>query len=307
MSRCLSRIVPVVLSVVALLAVAPAAALAVAAPLASTASGAYAPSDAAAGTDTTITLPSGRSYVLFTPSRRASHPGVVVALHWFSGNAAQMEAHSDLDLGAAATGSYVAYPESGVGAWNAGTCCGTAAADRTDDVGFLDQVLTDAEARGRVAEGRVLMTGFSNGGFMTYAYACAHPTRLAMIVPVAATDVSGCSSAVSTLAVHGALDTSVPWAGLANPPAPLGGSFPSVPSVVGGQAWANGCTGGFSQSASPGRTTFNALGCPPGKTVMLFLITAMGHWWPVGAADQALYGGADATQLVWSAAMGTWG
>lgn len=109
----------------------------------------------------------------------------------------------------------MAYPESGSGSWNAGQCCAPATTSKTDDVAFLDAVLDDALTRTGVAEGRVVMTGYSNGGMMAYRYSCERPRRDPLVVPDAATNLAVCSRTdpVSVVAVHGALDTTVPWAG----------------------------------------------------------------------------------------------
>jgi len=51
--------------------------------------------------------------------------------------------------------------------WNAPSCCGEAKANKLDDFGFLDAVVTDAAASLPVARGALFGSGFSNGGFVT--------------------------------------------------------------------------------------------------------------------------------------------
>jgi polyhydroxybutyrate depolymerase len=70
--------------------------------------------------------------------------------------------------------------------WNAGHCCGKAAADKTDDVGFLTQVIEDAGARLAVDRGRIYMTGFSNGGMMVHRFAAERGDLLSAAAPLAA-------------------------------------------------------------------------------------------------------------------------
>lgn len=275
----------------------------------STATSPVAAPNSAAGTDITVTLPEGRSYILFRPAKPSARPGLVVALHHYAGNAAGFELHTNLDAGAGNTGNYVAYPESGQQSWNAGACCASALANQTDDVTFLDHVIDDVQARTGVAEGRVAMTGFSNGGMMSYRYSCERPTRAPLIIPDGATAVTSCNrtAPVSVVAVHGALDTAVPWAGgTSTSPVLTGVSVPSIPSVIGGAAALDHCTGGFVQDKTPrGQDRWTAQGCPANVMVSVIRSAALAHYWPTGSADVATYG-VDTSSIVWSMAAGRW-
>ena len=303
-----SRLLLPLVAVAALL-VAPQAGRATAAVPASSSTAPVAAPDLAAGTDITVTLPSGRSYILFRPTRPNARPGLVVSLHHRTGNALGTEAHTNLDAGAGTTGNYVAYPESGSGSWNAGQCCTPASSSGVDDVAFLDQLLDDALARTGVAEGRVAMAGFSNGGMMSYRYSCERPARVSMIFPDGATNVAGCArtTPVSVFHVHGALDLTVPWlGGVSSSTALLGVKLPSVLSVIGGSAALDRCTGGFVQDKTPkGADRWTAQGCPTGIQVVVLRSANMGHYWPAGPQDAATYG-VDATSVLWSMAAGKW-
>ena len=55
--------------------------------------------------------------------------------------------------------------------WNAGHCCGKAAKDKVDDVGFIAAAIEDVCDHLRVDRSRIYMLGFSNGGMMAYRFA----------------------------------------------------------------------------------------------------------------------------------------
>jgi polyhydroxybutyrate depolymerase len=113
--------------------------------------------------------------------------------------------------------------------WNAGHCCGKAAADTTDDVGFLSQVIEDACARLAVDRGRIYMTGFSNGGMMVHRFAAERGDLLAAAAPMAASaggrpddqtpewSIPAPVHPLALLVVHGLADGYVPYAGGTSP------------------------------------------------------------------------------------------
>ena len=89
--------------------------------------------------------------------------------------------------------------------WNDGANPGD-----TDDVAYLDALIKDMSARYRVDARRVFVMGHSNGGGMTYRYACARPETVAAAIPIAGTvgDLTTCKPAalVSMLHVVGSVD-----------------------------------------------------------------------------------------------------
>jgi len=85
-------------------------------------------------------------------------------------------------------------------------------------VAYLDDVIADMSARFPVDEKRVYLIGHSNGGCMSYRYACDRAARVAAIVSSAGSmwsDVSKCrpSEPVAVLELHGTRDEVVPYAG----------------------------------------------------------------------------------------------
>src|SRR5262245_55518496 len=128
-----------------------------------------------------------REYDVYVP---ASYDGtvpvpLVVDLHGFTSNKAQqriisgMQGRSDLE------GFLVTYPQGRFNSWNAGGCCGQAAAQNIDDMVFIRAMVAVIAAEGNVDPRRVYVTGLSNGGAMTQRLACQAADLFAAAAPMA--------------------------------------------------------------------------------------------------------------------------
>jgi polyhydroxybutyrate depolymerase len=122
--------------------------------------------------------------------------------------------------------------------WNATDACCDLYGSNVDDVGYLNAVLDDVEARFNVDKKRIFFTGHSNGGFMSHRMACDASDRIAAIVSLAGAvwlDASKCNPIVPVpvLEVHGDADTEVPYNGSM--------SVPSAPQTVATWAAKDGC------------------------------------------------------------------
>ena len=86
-----------------------------------------------------------------------------------------------------------------------------------DELAFVREVLTDAEARFHIDRGRVLLTGFSVGGSLVWYLACAAPRDFAAFAPVAGGFwqplPETCAGPVKLLHTHGWRDRTVPLEG----------------------------------------------------------------------------------------------
>ena len=248
-----------------------------------------------------------RDYRLFVPAGARHARPLLLALHQLHGSALAWERRSGLDLGAAANGVVVAYPD-GVGhSWNAGTCCQPAAGRRVDDVGFLRAVVADVARRTPVDLSRVAVTGFSNGALMSYRFVCtpASPARVA--VAVAGDLVAGAcqpSRPVSLLHVHGGTDPVIPVDGEARSPIDPDG-FPPARTSIGVVATADRCGAG-SDVAGPLVSAWRASGCAGGARVELLTSARLGHSYPVGSGASASYG-VDMAALTWQFLATVWG
>jgi polyhydroxybutyrate depolymerase len=95
----------------------------------------------------------------------------VVVLHSLGNSAAEPPAQGWSKL-SDSKGFVGIYPERG-DSWNAGLCCGTAAATDRDDVTWLAAVI--AQVRARYGLKFIYLAGFSNGGMMVERFVVEQP------------------------------------------------------------------------------------------------------------------------------------
>jgi len=131
-----------------------------------------------------------RTYRLHIPPglREGGRLPVLLAFHGGGGNAGQFEESSGLPELARREGFILVFPD-GTGplslhTWNAGGCCGSAAAGEVDDVGFVAALLDDLARRAPLDSTRVYVTGHSNGAMMSYRVAIELGHRIAAAAPV---------------------------------------------------------------------------------------------------------------------------
>jgi poly(3-hydroxybutyrate) depolymerase len=118
--------------------------------------------------DTEFPYTDGRVFVHVPP--HASRIGVLV-LHSRGHTAAEPVAQG-WSATADRHGFVAIYPERGV-SWNAGLCCGTAAADERDDVSWLVGLIANVRARYHLSA--IYLAGFSNGGMMVERLVAEEP------------------------------------------------------------------------------------------------------------------------------------
>jgi polyhydroxybutyrate depolymerase len=228
-----------------------------------------------------------RSYVLHLPPLKHTRPlALVLMLHGAGGNAAHIEAATGMSTKADEAGFAVAYPNGSTAfsdllrTWNAGNCCGLAAAAGVDDVAFLRAVLKDVKAA--VAIDRVFAAGFSNGGMMAYRLACELRDEIAAVAVVAATYESACKprAGIPVLAIHGLLDGLLRFDGIEQENSPLLHATRSVPESVAVFARANGCSGAPTVSEDSRLRDARHFGCK--AEVRLISLKHGAHAWPGG-------------------------
>ncbi|KLO31829.1 polyhydroxybutyrate depolymerase [Mycolicibacter heraklionensis] len=223
-----------------------------------------------------------RSYRVYRPAGLPAAAPLVVMLHGGFGSAANAERRYGWDELADTAKFVVAYPDGVSRAWNTGgNCCGRAAAEGVDDVGFIAAVVGDVGRAVAIDPARVYVTGMSNGGIMAYTLACA-TGLFAAIGPVAATQLGPCPSPhpTSVLHIHGAADPNIrydggPGAGVAQ----IDG--PSVPEVDAFWRTVDDCAPPV--STTDGAVTSAIADCPSGRSVQLTTIAGGGHQWPDSA------------------------
>ena len=247
-----------------------------------------------------------RSYRLVLPETAgcASTP-LVFDVHGLTSNPAQQEWISGFDDLARSEGFVVAMPEGSgeIRSWNAGTCCGVAAVQEVDDVGFLDAIRERLEASMTIDPRRVYVTGLSNGGYLTHRLACERADVYAAVAPVAGVlGVSECASTrpVPLLQFHGTDDQLVPYGGEG-----MGGGL-SAPATIAWWVGRNDCDPTPTVTFDEGDVTCERFaGCAGGADVELCTVQGGGHTWP-GGPDLLVPAlgrttmDIDATQTIWA-------
>ncbi|MEW6092992.1 MAG: PHB depolymerase family esterase [Chloroflexota bacterium] len=232
-----------------------------------------------------------RSYVLHIPSEvDPSQPtALVLAFHGITLDAYEMIRISGFNTQSDAAGLIVVYPNASGKqlSWNGGHCCGEAALNNVDDVGFVRALLDELSALLNIDPKRIYATGFSNGAILAYRLACEMSDQIAAISPVSATqaieDMQVCQPArpVPVIHFHGTDDEPNPYNGGETPG---GVQFISVADAI--QFWVdfNGCPGEPQRSESGSIIHDVYAPCQSNTSVELYTVTGGKHAWPGGEA-----------------------
>ncbi|MGH8642143.1 MAG: extracellular catalytic domain type 1 short-chain-length polyhydroxyalkanoate depolymerase [Burkholderiales bacterium] len=251
-----------------------------------------------------------RSYLVHVPPHAAAGKSlpVVVNFHGGGGHASAQKHYSRMDQAAAREGFIAVYPNGTGGTgkwlltWNAGLCCGSAAASRVDDVGFVLALLDDLARRTPVDPSRVYATGNSNGAMMAYRVAAEASHRIAAVAGVAgAMTLQGFAPELPMplMHIHSVDDQRALYDGGLGPAFPFTNTrvlhqpvdamlrlwlahnqCPAPPQVTGpitGRADA--------PDASHTATRYTYGPCRGGTEVVLWKLTGAGHVWPGGVQD----------------------
>jgi poly(3-hydroxybutyrate) depolymerase len=215
----------------------------------------------ASGTHSITSSGQNRSYILRVPNNYDSnHPyRLIFGFHWVGGTA------NDVDSGGtdgynwsyyglrrladnAGNGTIFVAPQGIGNGW--GNSNG-------QDVTFVDDMLRQLEAGLCVDTTQIFSSGFSYGGAMTYALACARPTVFRAVAVYSGANLSGCSGGtqpVAYIGLHGLRDGTLPISsGRAlrdtfvrnngctpqNPPEPAQGSLTHIVTAY------SGCRAGY--------------------------------------------------------------
>jgi polyhydroxybutyrate depolymerase len=216
---------------------------------------------------------------------------VLFALHGYQQNAAMFVVEGTSLVGKSDREGFVLVMPNGVqedllgGSWNAGVCCGAAAAQKLDDVGLMRAFYAEVRKHVNIDSRRVYATGLSNGAFMAHRLGCEAADLFAAIAPLAGTigtaelgatgtnldpDFKSCDPvrSIAVLYMHGDGDLIVPYA--------------SMQPTLDYWARKNGCTttGPATHPASGGDTTCVTYAeCKAGVEVTGCTVKGGGHCW----------------------------
>jgi polyhydroxybutyrate depolymerase len=228
--------------------------------------------------------------------------------HGAGSNAEVLKAYTRMDQAADRDGYIAVYPNGSSGfqgrflTWNAGNCCGPAAALQIDDVGFALAVLDDVAARASVDRARVYAAGLSNGSMMAYRLAAEASERIAAVAGVAGT-MSLASFApkrpVPVMHIHSMQDHIARYEGGFGPPSTIADTRMfnlSVEEML--RKWLDfdGCplrpalvdtVGGKAGTPDEGHSAIRRVyrPCRQGVEVVLWQLSGAGHVWPGGVRD----------------------
>jgi len=250
-----------------------------------------------------------RTYLVYVPPRTAGeHLAVVLNFHGGGGNARIQKWYTRMDETAEREGFIAVYPNGTGGiagrflTWNAGTCCGAAAAGNVDDVGFVVTLLDDLAERTPVDRTRIYATGLSNGSMMAYRVAAEATGRIAAVAGVAGAMTLPRFSPdrpVPVMHIHSVDDGRALYDGGLGPAFPFTNTrvfHSAVDAMLEKWRTRNGCPTNArvdetikgavgSADATHTATRYTFAPCRAGTEIILWKLTGAGHVWPGGQHD----------------------
>jgi polyhydroxybutyrate depolymerase len=242
----------------------------------------------------TVQVPPG-----YDPAKPAP---LLLMLHGYTSSGREVDTYFHLGEEAAQRGYLYAYPDGtrdsgGSPFWGAtDTCCDF---DRTgvDDAAYLSGVIKEIQAAFAVDPRRIDLIGHSNGGFMSYAMACAHADQIAAMVSLAGAtfaEPTDCAptTPVAVLQVHGTADDTIAYEGgtLDLGPGRTTGAYPGAEASVATWATYNGCStssvvdehvdvdADLASADGPAEASVTRwAGCKPGGAAELWSVPGGGH------------------------------
>lgn len=175
------------------------------------------PQSHACGPDTNCAL-GNRTYRIATPPRTDAPIGAIVFMHGYRGTAEGVMNNSSLRAMARELGVALIAPKSGGEDWLIRNAPRKGFADDRRELTYFDSLIADATARFNIDPTRILATGFSAGGMMTWTLACHRAERFAAFVPIAGTFWADMPTAcpnppIDLVHIHGTTDSVVPLTG----------------------------------------------------------------------------------------------
>lgn len=222
---------------------------------------------------------STRQYLQISPNGATSPSVPIVVVLGGIQASVQLELSRDDLLPLAQEGSIeLVYPVGFDESWNAGGCCGDAAAEGVDDTTFIEDLVATLDP-GHMAP--VFLVGYSNGGRLAYTLACADPALVDAFAVVKAVPVTPCASQapVTILQIAATDDWEVPYQ-----PGDSGDVSPPVTQQVALLQQSNGCGAASTTTVTGSLTDVTWTACAQGTRLAFATYSGGSHLWPAGDA-----------------------
>jgi len=209
-----------------------------------------------------------RQYVVYIPKsyKGTSSVPLMMVIHGAHNTPGLAESWSQMDAVSEQNGFIIVYPAA-LDCWKVGTVVLPGCTTADDDVGFLNNVVTEVESHACIDQKRVYVTGISNGSLMSQYMGCHFANTFAAVGGVAGG--AGCSAPARPLPIFyvlGTADMTVGWDNGAN-----------------ALAWAkrDNCNTTPVIVYNQGSTLCTVYqGCDQGVEVEFCAVTGMPHCWP---------------------------
>jgi poly(3-hydroxybutyrate) depolymerase len=154
-----------------------------------------------------------RQYVVYIPKsyKGTSSVPLMMVIHGAHNTPALVEGWSQMDAVSDQNGFIVVYPAA-LDCWKVGTTVLPGCTTADDDVGFLNNVVVEAESHACIDQKRVYVTGISNGSLMSQYMGCHFADTFAAVGGVAGGQ--SCTSPARPLPIFyvlGTADMTVGW------------------------------------------------------------------------------------------------
>ncbi len=174
-----------------------------------------------------------REYLLHLPSgyKSSNSYPLLVALHGFGDHPRFIEQYTGFSRLSDKEKFIVVYPyglqnsKTKKFSWNGGSCCGEAFNKKEDDVLFINNLVDELSKKYNIDSKKIYLTGFSNGGLLTYKIATEAPEKFAAFAVVSGSiggkikkddpyfNLSKPKKAVPILIMHGKNDNLISYNG----------------------------------------------------------------------------------------------
>jgi polyhydroxybutyrate depolymerase len=218
-----------------------------------------------------------RQYLLISPSTTSSAVVPIIVVLGGIQASVQEELQRDGLLPLAQAGAAeLVYPVGIDESWNAGGCCGTAAADGVDDTTFLEDLVATVDP-GHADP--IYLVGYSNGGRLAYTLACAAPSIADGYAIVKAVPLNPCVSQapITIIQIASTDDWEVPYE-----PGDSGDVSPPVTQQVALLQQSDGCAAASTTTATGSLTYVTWPECAQGTRLALATYSGGSHLWPAG-------------------------